>query len=230
MASPCGWNQLGEPWNHGYRTLVSHSALSTCGKTLLFAAHSFVQGLQWTEAQFKLPELFRKGDINLDIIFDEEPEERETDALSVLGSSSVGLVDLFWSWALLQSGSDLLNFINFCLGLFFLILLCCLVSLALCVFFFICLFPFLRTHRPDPLCWFPSLCIVQVLQSAGLTGPRGMLPVQGAVQPAQGGINSSCANSSSRAGTGSDWETHRSRKECSWFLMGTSWGLKKSLD
>lgn len=136
MASPCGWNQLGEPWNHGYRTLVSHSALSICGKTLLFAAYSFVQGLQWTEAQFKLPELFRKGDINLDIIFDEEPEEKETDALSVLGSSSVGLVDLFWSWALLQSGSDLLNFINFCLGLFFLILLCCLVSLASCFSFF----------------------------------------------------------------------------------------------
>lgn len=148
--------------------------------------------------------------------------------LPVLGSSTVGLVDLFLKFSSVAVRKRSAPFYKYSFWSF----LCnppvlpsfpCLGMLG---FFFHLPFSILRTHGPDSLCWFPSLCIVQVLQSSGLSGPQGMLPCVGSCAASASGINSSCANSSPHAGTGSDWETHRSRTECSRFLTCTSRGLK----
>lgn len=47
--------------------------------------------------QFKLPELFKRGDLNTDIVFNENPEHRGIlmHCMLCLVSNTVGRVDLF---------------------------------------------------------------------------------------------------------------------------------------
>lgn len=141
------------------------------------------------------------------------------------GQQHCGLSRFFWSLALLQSGSDLLHFIHFHSGLFFLILLCCLVSPALvcCFLFSSAFFPFWGHTGQTALVSVTLYCAG--VAELRINWPPGDAPCAGS-QPAQGSINS--ANSSPCAGTRSDWEMHRSTIECSQFLTGTSWGLKQT--